>query len=57
MSTLTAVFRCDASLQMGSGHVMRDLTLADELRRNGAEISFVCREHPGNLIDFIRGKG
>ncbi len=28
---------------------MRCLTLADELSLRGAEILFVCREHPGNL--------
>lgn len=51
------VIRTDASLQMGSGHVMRCLTLADELRQRGTEILFVCREHPGNLIEMIHGKG
>lgn len=50
-------FRTDASLQIGTGHVMRCLTLADELRRQGADIVFICREHPGNLIDLIEGKG
>ncbi len=36
---------------------MRCLTLADELRDKGAECHFICREHPGNLIDLIRGRG
>ncbi len=51
------VFRTDASLQIGTGHVMRCLTLADELRDRGAECHFICREHPGNLIGLIRGRG
>lgn len=51
------IFRTDASLQIGSGHVMRCLTLADELRQRGVGITFVCREHPGNLISMIEGKG
>lgn len=51
------IFRTDSSLQIGSGHVMRCLTLADELRQRGAGIVFVCREHPGNLISMIEGKG
>ena len=46
-------FRCDASIQIGSGHVMRCLTLANELRGQGADITFVCREHPGHLFDQI----
>lgn len=50
-------FRTDASVQIGSGHVMRCLTLADELRQRGADLRFVCREHPGNLIDLIAAKG
>lgn len=51
------VFRADASLQMGTGHVMRCLTLADALAAKGAECQFICRAHAGNLIGFIRSKG
>ena len=53
----TIVFRVDASLQIGSGHVMRCLTLADALRAEGAECHFICREHSGNLLGFIKSKG
>nr|WP_298164615.1 UDP-2,4-diacetamido-2,4,6-trideoxy-beta-L-altropyranose hydrolase [uncultured Pseudomonas sp.] len=51
------VFRADASLQIGAGHVMRCLTLADTLTAQGAECHFICREHPGNLIKHIRSRG
>ncbi|SUD98992.1 hypothetical protein [Psychrobacter phenylpyruvicus] len=54
---MNVVFRCDASIQIGTGHVMRCLTLADELARQGAKCYFICREHKGNLIDFITQKG
>lgn len=54
---MTIIFRTDASQQIGSGHVMRCLTLADELRQHGADIKFICREHPGNLIALIEDKG
>ncbi len=54
---MNITFRTDASLQIGSGHVMRCLTLADELRQRGADTTFVCREHPGNLIGLIEEKG
>lgn len=51
------IIRADASVQIGSGHVMRCLTLADELRGRGAEIVFVCREFDGNLCGYIEEKG
>lgn len=50
-------FRADASLQIGTGHVMRCLTLADALAARGADCQFICGAHEGNLIEFIRGKG
>lgn len=50
-------FRADASVQIGTGHVMRCLTLADELTRQGHECRFVCREHEGHLGDLITSKG
>jgi UDP-2,4-diacetamido-2,4,6-trideoxy-beta-L-altropyranose hydrolase len=42
---------------MGTGHVMRCLTLAQVLKENGANIEFICRKHKGNLIDKIRSNG
>jgi UDP-2,4-diacetamido-2,4,6-trideoxy-beta-L-altropyranose hydrolase len=55
--TLQIAFRTDASLQMGSGHVMRCLTLADALRAKGAQCHFISRAHPGHLIKVIRQRG
>ena len=40
-------FRCDASLLIGTGHVMRCRTLARQLRKRGADVVFVCRRQPG----------
>lgn len=54
---MKVVFRADASLQMGTGHVMRCLTLADALTAGGARCEFICRIHPGNLLSLIRSKG
>ncbi|WP_051985983.1 UDP-2,4-diacetamido-2,4,6-trideoxy-beta-L-altropyranose hydrolase [Pseudidiomarina salinarum] len=45
--------RVDSSARIGSGHVMRCLTLARKLTSKGAEIAFCCRPFPGNLIDLI----
>ena len=50
--------RADASRRIGSGHVMRCLTLADRLRKDaGAEVIFICREMEGHLLGYIRDKG
>lgn len=47
-------FRVDASLDIGTGHIMRCLTLANALHEQGADCTFVCREFAGNMIDVIR---
>lgn len=54
---MQVAFRADASLQMGTGHVMRCLTLADALRERGASCTFVCRPHPGHLLALIAQRG
>lgn len=50
-------FRVDASIQMGSGHVMRCLCLAEALKKQGADIVFIARSLPGNLNAVITQKG
>lgn len=54
---MRVVFRVDASLEMGTGHVMRCLALAQALKTKGVEVIFVCRQHPGNLICKIQKNG
>jgi len=54
---MVVFFRVDASIEIGIGHVMRCLTLADTLRSNGAECHFVCREHRGHLMGQIAERG
>lgn len=54
---MQVAFRVDASLQIGTGHVMRCLALADALRLHGAKSTFICREHEGNLIKQIKQRG
>lgn len=57
MQQMKILFRVDASLIIGTGHVMRCLVLAMEMAKTGAKCHFACREHPGNLIEFIRQQG
>lgn len=51
------VFRADASVEIGTGHVMRCLTLAEALKAQGIQCHFLCREHVGHLIDTIQARG
>lgn len=54
---MKVAFRVDASIDMGTGHVMRCLTLADELSRLGSECLFITRARYGNMEDVIRERG
>lgn len=54
---MNIVIRADASTQIGTGHVMRCLTLASQLGADGAEVRFVCRAQAGHLISLIEESG
>ncbi|MCW7752394.1 UDP-2,4-diacetamido-2,4,6-trideoxy-beta-L-altropyranose hydrolase [Desulfobotulus sp. H1] len=51
------VFRTDASVEIGTGHVMRCLTLASALKARGADCYFLCKDHTGHLMDKIHALG
>lgn len=51
------VIRTDSSAKIGTGHLMRCLTLADGLAQKGAEVHFICRELEGHLSRFVSEKG
>lgn len=54
---MKVVFRASASIEIGTGHVMRCLTLADALREQGAETLFLCQPTPGHLGALIEERG
>lgn len=54
---MNVVFRVDASVHIGSGHLMRCLTLAEALQERGVEARFICGDHSGNLNAWVQGKG
>ena len=54
---MSALVRVDSSLRIGVGHLMRCLTLANELRREGVQVTFACRALAKNMNSLIEGKG
>lgn len=50
------VFRVDSSFQIGSGHLMRCLTLAERWQ-DTSEIFFISRDLPGNMTGLIEERG
>ncbi len=54
---MNILIRTDASSIIGAGHLIRCLTLADELTQNGGKVEFICREEPGHMINHIEEQG
>jgi spore coat polysaccharide biosynthesis predicted glycosyltransferase SpsG len=50
---MNIIFRTAASINISTGHVMRCLALADELRLRCTDINFICREEPDNMVSYI----
>ncbi len=49
--------RTDADPRIGTGHLMRCLTLADALKSNGATCVFVCHSIPTQLSTLVNNRG
>lgn len=54
---MRVLLRADGGLRIGTGHIMRCLALADELRTRGATCTFAMRAMRGHLIDEVRVRG
>lgn len=55
--TMKIAIRTDAAHIIGTGHVMRCLTLARALRDRGNECLFIHRRHEGHMADHIGQQG
>lgn len=54
---MNIVIRVDSSVAMGSGHLMRCLTLASQLRARDCSVSFICRDLSGSVSHLAAGQG
>ena len=54
---MKVAFRVDASLAIGTGHVMRCLALADSLRVRDVQSVFLSRDHVGHLHHVVQDRG
>jgi len=56
---LNILIRVDASLNIGSGHVIRCLTLAKKIKEKDKNVNiiFVCRAHQGHMHENIEASG
>lgn len=50
-------FRTDVSDAIGTGHLMRCLTLADAAAAEGHSCTFVMRDHPGRPVGVVEKRG
>jgi len=53
---MKVTFRTDATCQIGTGHFMRCVTLADGFKKHDAQICFVSRNLPDHLRDMLAVK-
>ena len=57
VSVKKCALRLDANTQIGTGHLMRSLTLADELMTHGYECHFLSIDLEENLCELLTLKG
>ncbi|GEK33620.1 UDP-2,4-diacetamido-2,4,6-trideoxy-beta-L-altropyranose hydrolase [Kurthia sibirica] len=54
---MNILFRVDSAADIGSGHVMRCLTLAEQLIHEHNHVEFLCRDLNNNIANLIINRG
>jgi UDP-2,4-diacetamido-2,4,6-trideoxy-beta-L-altropyranose hydrolase len=54
---MNILIRCDSSKDIGSGHLMRCLSLGEKLKKNSHTVNFVCRKLSGSMVGLIESQG
>jgi UDP-2,4-diacetamido-2,4,6-trideoxy-beta-L-altropyranose hydrolase len=54
---MKVVFRADASIHIGSGHIMRCLVLAKLLLAKGHDVVFATRPQKGDFVAYLKNEG
>ncbi len=54
---MNILIRVDSSIKIGTGHMMRCLTLAGALKAQDHTIHFVCRDLKGNITQLVEKQG
>ncbi len=57
MTGQSALFRCDATIETGSGHVMRCLTLAAHMREKGWDCTFIAAPGTEEIVPPLAQSG
>lgn len=57
MSATRVAVRVDSGEVIGGGHLSRCLALAETVRRLGAEVTFICREHRNDVSGRVEKLG
>ncbi len=54
---MNIIIRTDSSFSIGTGHLIRCITLSDALKNKGCNVHFVCRNLSGNINHILEERG
>ena len=51
---MNLAIRADSSESIGTGHIVRCISLAKELRKLGARVHFISKTYKGNILELVK---